>query len=97
MNNKEPLENPINSDKGDRSCTTEEALTLRGKMVVGGEPRSTTDHLGKSIIREETNKILLGEENMENLHESGEVNHGNLTLENMLPILGIEGKEEFEK
>ena len=56
MSNKEPPENPMNSDKGDRSCTTEETLTLRGTMVVGREPRSTTDHLGKSIIREETKK-----------------------------------------
>lgn len=34
---------------------------------------------------------------MGNLHESGEVNHGNLTLKNMLPILGIEGEKESEK
>ena len=97
MNNKEPPENPMNSNKGDQSCTAEEALTPRGTMVVGGESRSTMDHLRKCIIKEETNKILLGEENMENLHESGEVNDGNLTLENMLPILGIEGEEESEK
>ena len=66
-------------------------------MAVGGELRATTDYLGKSTIREETNKTLLGKENMENLHENSEVNHGTSTPEIMLPILGIEGQEDSEK
>lgn len=68
-----------------------------GTMAVGGELKAATVHIGKSILREETNKNLLGKESMENLYENNEVNHGTVALEIKHPILGIEGEEESEK
>lgn len=97
LSSNEQPKKPRNLDEGNRSNMTDEAQTPRGSLVVGQESRGATSHMGKSIIREETNKTLLGKERMENLHENREVNHGTSTTDKKLPILGIEGKEDSEK
>ncbi|KAL0016623.1 hypothetical protein SO802_003692 [Lithocarpus litseifolius] len=97
MSSNDQLELPRNPDEENQSHVTDEAQTPRGSMVIVRELRAATVHLGKSIVREETNKTLLGKESMENLHENREVNHGTSTPDKKLPVQGIEGKEDSEK